>query len=299
MPIDDTTLAFLLTHELQQAFQTWDKNQPARTGLHASSVLESDADFCTRQHVLAEVFPHERQQKEQFWRVLAMFANGWSIHQKWQWDILQPTGMVDYEEVVDDDPLDLDFVPQSYSIEYELDRTHIDPVTNIHYSPDAIIEFAGQRMAVEIKGINTLDFRGTPALYERDFSQSHLYADGFTYKLVEEGREGVKDATLEEAMARNKSIRSAVPQLNLYLHLLGLEKGIILAEDKNTQDFMIWVWTYDPEMAKKPISRAAQVETARIHYHVADELPEGICKTVNDSRAKRCPFRDACFQEGR
>ncbi|HEY5003436.1 MAG TPA: hypothetical protein VII61_09810 [Ktedonobacteraceae bacterium] len=257
---DDSTLAFLLTNELQQAFQTWDRNQPARTGLHASSVLESDADFCTRQHVLAEQFPDERQQKEQYWKVLAMFANGWSIHKKWQEDLLYPTGMVVLSEVEAHDMW-------NPVLEAELDRTHIHQETGIQFSPDAIIDFAGQRMVVEIKGINHEDFQGCV------------------------------DKPLSAAANHNKSIRSAIPQLNLYLHLLGLQKGIILAEDKNTQDFMIWIWTYDPEMSIKPLTRAIEVRTwIKLSDFNAGELPHRICSSINDSRAKRCPFRDACFR---
>jgi hypothetical protein len=256
---DDSTLAFLLTNELQQAYQTWDKNQPARTGLHASSVLESDADFCTRQHVLAEQFPAERQQKEQYWKVLAMFANGWSIHKKWQEDILKPTGIV--VKHTGDDADGWPLLPV-----YELDLTHIHPETGIQFSPDAIIEYAGQTMVVEIKGINHEDFQGCV------------------------------DKPLSAAANHNKSIRSAIPQVNLYLHLLGLQKGIILAEDKNTQDFMLWVWTYDPELAMKPISNAAKVQLYNAIYTQTNGLPARICSSINDSRAKRCPFRDACFR---
>jgi hypothetical protein len=279
--MDNNTLLFLLASEIEQAFHTWDAQQPPRTGLHASSVLESDSDFCTRQHVLAEVFPAERQQKEQYWKVLAMFLNGWSIHEKWQKDILFPMGIVQSTGFNDE-------------LEFELDLTHIDNTTNIKFSPDAIIEYAGQIMPVEIKGINHDDFAGCPETYTRTFKNG-----GYAYELAQEARQGVKDATLEEAMARNKSIRSAVPQLNLYLHLLGLQKGIILAEDKNTQDFMLWVWTYDPQLAVNPVYKSSLVTAANTTYTAIGILPARICKTVNDSRAKRCPFRDACFKEGR
>ncbi len=270
-----STRVFLLIHELQQLFVQWDAQQPAREGLHASSVLESDSDFCIREHILADTCPGERQQKEQFWKVLAMFLNGWSIHEKWQYKLLEPSGMVRYCEG------DLKFL--------ELDLTHIDPATGIHFSPDAIINFAGLTLPIEIKGINTLDFQGCPDLYDR------------SYKLVQEKRPGIVGATLQEAMERNKSIRSAVPQLNLYMHLLGLTEppnncGVILAEDKNTQDFMLWVHTYDPELVINPLARAMKVRMALEHRDFNDgDLPRRICNTRNDARAKRCPFRDACF----
>src|ERR1019366_1786790 len=188
-------------------------------------------------------------------------------------------------------------------MEYELDLTHIDDTTGIHFSPDAIINFAGQTMPVEIKGMNHDDFAGCEELYRKVYRPVGAHDPGaiaFHYEEAQEARPGLVGATLEEAMARNKSIRSAVPQLNLYLHLLGLQKGIILAEDENTQDFMVWIHTFDPALVEKPLMRALDVRTwIKLSDLNAGELPARICKTVNDSRAKRCPFRDACFKEGR
>ncbi|SRR6266496_409553 len=283
---EDSTLAFLLTHELQQAFVQWDAQQPAREGLHASSVLESDSDFCTREHILADTCPGERQQKEQFWKVLAMFVHGWAIHKKWQEDLLLPTGLV----VCSDEDGKL----------WEIDVTHIDPATGIHFSPDAIIKFAGLTLPLEIKGINHDDFAGCEELYRPIVTKLAFDVRSVSYEKAQDKRSGIVGATLTEAMERNKSIRGAVPQLNLYLHLLGLieppnNKGIILVEDKNTQDFMLWVHTYDPEMALEPVYKAHKVQVKIQHFHETGTLPSRICNTRNDARAKRCPFRDACF----
>lgn len=282
--MDDSTLAFLLTHELQQAFQRWDASMPARTGLHAYSLLESESDWCTRQHVLAHIAPEQRQQKDQHWRVLAMFLNGWTIHRKWQHELLKRSGIVAIG------------IDHHGTQDFELDLTHNEQ--GIRFSPDAIIKYGGQVMPVEIKGINTLDFQGCPDLYERVFAPKGS-AYTYEYKLVQEARPGLVGATLAEAMHRNKSIRTAVPQLNLYLHLLKLEKGIILVEDKNTQDFLLWVHTYDPDLVTLPLARAVDVQMSTIVARDRQELPERICKTVNDSRAKRCPFRGKCFKEER
>jgi len=181
--------------------------------------------------------------------------------------------------------------------------THIDPATGIHFSPDAIIKFAGLTLPIEIKGINHDDFAGCEELYRRvppDHTGTSMANLLGTYEKAQDKRSGIVGATLTEAMERNKSIRGAVPQLNLYMHLLGLteppnNKGIILVEDKNTQDFMLWVHTYDPEMVKKPIGKAASVQLYTAIYKQTNGLPARICNTRNDARAKRCPFRDACF----
>src|SRR6266487_2250911 len=280
---DNTTLAFLLTHEFNQAFYAWDAALPPRDGLHASSVLESDADFCVRQHVLADSFLDERQQKEQYLSALQKFLHGWQIHEKWQYKLLKSTGLVLWNHSMG---------------EYELDLTHIDPESDIKYSPDAIIEYAGFVMPVEIKGINHEDYAGQQELYRRvppdhvGTSMANLLG---TYEKAHDKRPGIVGATLQEAMGRNKSIRSAYPQVQLYMHLLGLQKGVILVENKNTQDFILWIVDYDASVVTKPLARAKDVKEANQEYYDLGILPERICATRNDARAKRCPFRDACF----
>lgn len=283
---DSSTLAFLLTHEFQQAFHAWDAQQPARDGLHASSVLESDSDFCTRQHVLADAFPAERQTKDQYLPALQKFLHGWNIHEKWQYKLLKPTCLVAVNE----------------HGQLELDLTHIDPDTGIKYSPDVILaKFAGLTLPIEIKGINHEDYAGQEEMYYKVVIQVADRQYGVSYVKAQDARPGIVGATLAEAAERNKSIRSAIPQLNLYLHLLGLtdppnNRGIILIEDKNTQDFTLWVHVYDAALVEKPLHRAMDVRTAKQHFDFNDgDLPSRICATRNDSRAKRCPFRDACF----
>ncbi len=276
--MDNRTLLYLLKQQFDRSFRDWDKNQPARTGLHASSVLESESDFCTRQHVLAEKFPQTRQAKDQYLPSLQKFVNGWALHKKWQEDLIGPSGLVKYSE----DPDGL-----------ELDLTHIDFETGIHFSPDIILSFAGFTIPVEIKGINTLDFQGCPNLY---LESGQLY---------EEARPGIVGAMLTEAAARNKSIRSAIPQINLYLHLLGLtmppnNRGIILVEDKNTQEYELFVHEYDPQLAILPVQRAFDVRTSNEYFDFNDGmLPErnSLCTSINSARAKRCPFRTKCFTE--
>jgi len=279
--IDNTTLVFLLTHEFNQAFYAWDAALPPRDGLHASSVLESDADFCVRQHVLAGSFPDERQQKEQYLSALQKFVDGCAKHKKWQFDLLKLTGLVAVNK----------------HGQLELDLTHVDPDTGIKYSPDVVLaEFAGFVMPIEIKGINHEDYAGCEELYKRVM---HQYDDGsyvFKYEKAQDRRPGIVGASLQEAMERNKSIRSAYPQVQLYMHLLGLSKGVILIEDKNTQDFTMWIVDYDASIITKPLAHAEDVKEANQEYYDMGLLPQRICQARNDSRAKRCPFADACFK---
>ena len=101
---------------------------------------------------------------------------------------------------------------------------------------------------------------------------------------------------LQASMKLNKSIRTAVPQANLYMHLLELQKAIILVEDKSTQDFRLWVTDYDREAAQPYAQRADKVRGKLILYRANGGLPARICHAVSDMRAARCPMRTVCFE---
>ena len=51
--------AELLQLHFQQMLVAWGSNQPPRNGLHASSLLVSDNEWCTRRYVLADLFQDE------------------------------------------------------------------------------------------------------------------------------------------------------------------------------------------------------------------------------------------------
>src|SRR5437773_5772709 len=58
-----------------------------RTGLHASALLVSENEWCTRRHVLLDVFPEESQQPPLHnwdWKREKIFDTGWKLHESWQ-----------------------------------------------------------------------------------------------------------------------------------------------------------------------------------------------------------------------
>lgn len=248
-------LEAILTSEFQSLFNQWGSNQPPRLGLRASSLLVPAEEWCVRQHVLSEISPvSERETEEHTWRTNAVFLHGWKLHEKWQGLFFNAQLAVQNMEMEG---------------QLELDLTHHDHERGIYFSPDAILEYAGRKFVVEIKGINTKDFQL------------------------------VKDATLEEAMKLNKSIRGAVPQANLYCHLAEIKQAIILAEDKNTQEFRLWLLDYQQPLAWPYTERAEQVKGALIVNRAKGLVPDRICQTITDSRAKRCPMRKVCFTPAR
>src|SRR5258708_5995954 len=155
--MNDDLLLFYLNSEFREAYHRWELDQPARNGMHAYPILDSDNDFCTRRMVLGLNFPGERQDQGKWWTTLAKFAHGWAIHTKWQHHLLKRSG----------------WVLQNSQGQYELDLTHIG-IEDIYFSPDIILQVGDEIIPVEIKGINTLDYQGTPALYKRVYT--HLVA---------------------------------------------------------------------------------------------------------------------------
>lgn len=150
--------------------------------------------------------------------------------------------------------------------EYELDLTHYDETRNIFFSPDAILEFFGQQYVVEIKGIN------------HDAYQS--LTDSLTV-----------------AMRVNETVHKAVVQANLYCHLLDLKRAIILVENKNNQDFKVWITEYDKSLANPYTDRAYAVKGHVSLARNGKPLPARVCQSLEDSRAKKCPLRDVCFRD--
>lgn len=122
--------ADLLQIHFQSMLVAWGENTPLRSGLHASSVLMTDGEWCVREHVLAALYPDQAVKPTQQWRTNAIFLNGWRLHEKWQ-DLFKRFGEC-----------------------LEFEKAHYDDVREFWFTPDAIIRFAGQEYLVEIKGYN-------------------------------------------------------------------------------------------------------------------------------------------------
>lgn len=152
---------------------------------------------------------------------------------------------------------------------HELDLTHYDKLYNLYYSPDAIIEYLDRKFVVEIKGITTRDFQL------------------------------VKDADLAHAATVNKSIRGAIPQLNLYMALTGIHNGLVLVEDKNNQQFRVWTLAFDAVLAQQYIKRIKRTRDAAQYHEIDGNLPDRhpACTSASDPRAVRCLLRSVCFRE--
>ena len=94
---------------------------------------------------------------------------------------------------------------------------------------------------------------------------------------------------------------TAKKQVNMYMHFSGIHKGIILCEDKNTQQFKVFLVKYDPDVVAPYLERLEAVQ-----YYKARVLEEGKmvkrcaqCTSKVCKRAIECPMRDACWNTGK
>jgi len=151
-----------------------------------------------------------------------------------------------------------------------LDLTHYHEQYDLRYSPDAIIEdHQGKWYPVEIKGINHDEYQAACAL------------------------------PLEQAVLHSETVKKARVQVILYMHLLNLQEGLILAEDKNTQQFRVWWLQYDQSLIQEYLDRLSSLADAKKSLATFGTLPERKCGEFDSPRAKRCPMRTLCFSNRR
>lgn len=254
------------------------KANPERTGLHASSLLQSEGEWCTRREVLHNLFPERALQGEGWmfwdWRRKAIFENGWSLHRRWQLLLKEHADVVWSSE----SGPGIAYIPSSELERIgkeidgkiyvpELDLTHYDEERNLYFSPDAILDFGAHRYVVEIKGIKQEEY----------------------LQLTDD---------LMTAITISDTIRKGRLQVQLYMHLLKLSRGVILVENKNNQDFKLWVVESEPSLITTQIERMYQVKRDTIlsqRHGVNASFRK--CQSSDDPAAQKCPMRAVCFGE--
>lgn len=95
-----------------------------------------------------------------------------------------------------------------------------------------------------------------------------------------------------------KSHPSGQKQCMLYMHLLGIEKGFVLAEDKNNQDFKIFPVIYDYKQVLPYIDRLNEIQEMKKEFLENKLMPARKCKDLNDKHGNDCQMKDCCFNVG-
>ncbi len=207
---NDSLEGLLIRRTLDQLFYLRDHTDEKRAGLHASSIIKSDKEFCYRAQVLSLLFEQNQGQLLPV-DLLRIFAAGQSIHEKWQ-NLFVKSGLATEIEA------------RNFNDQYEL-----------YFTPDAVIQLNHKKYVVEIKSMNTFAFQK---------ANSHP--------------EGQK-------------------QIQLYMHFLGIKRGFILAEDKNTQQFKIFNVEYDYLQVLPYLERLNEVQELKKEFLKSGDLPAKKC----------------------
>lgn len=102
------------------------------------------------------------------------------------------------------------------------------------------------------------------------------------------------------AFQKASSHPSGEKQANMYSYLKRIRNYVVLAEDKNNQDFKCFIRQFDPEKAKPTVERLKAVQVAKNEFLNEHKMcpRHDECKKVTNKKADECPMRDACFNVG-
>ena len=221
-----------------------------RKGLHASSMIAGDKQFCVRQQVLSLIY--KQLQGEQIPVSLKrIFEEGNAIHEKWQRLLIRA----------------------GYAKAHTLDKTRFDEEYMLSFSPDVVCripEFYDGAMVGEIKSVNTFQFKNMTS-----HPSAHKQLEFYMMELI------------KQAKLKNKWNGKD------YL------KGFVLCDDKNTQDFKLFIYEYDKDFVAPFIERCEEVK----HYYFK-AINEGKmvgkkkeCTSYDCKLAENCPMKDACWNK--
>lgn len=89
-------------------------------------------------------------------------------------------------------------------------------------------------------------------------------------------------------------------QIMLYEYMERCPRGIVLCEDKNTQDIRVFVRMFDKEKVRKYVMRLREIQEAKQVFLTKQMPPErhGECVSPMCERAAECNMRDACYNVG-
>lgn len=87
-------------------------------------------------------------------------------------------------------------------------------------------------------------------------------------------------------------------QLQLYMYLTGIHKGFVLCDDKNTQNFKVFMYDYDKGIVAPFIDRLEAIQYYKDKFSNEKKLIKRKCKNSTIKRAKECNMCDACYNIG-
>lgn len=96
---------------------------------------------------------------------------------------------------------------------------------------------------------------------------------------------------------KQKSHASGKKQLMLYMYLTGIHNGIVLCEDKNTQEIKVYCYEFDYSQVKPYIARLEKIQYYKHRLLNKGKLVKRHkgCNGYNCKMAQSCPMRDVCY----
>lgn len=163
------------------------------------------------------------------------------------------------------------FIRAGYAKANTLDRTRFDEEYKVSFTPDIVCRipsFYDGAMVGEIKSVNTYQFKEMQA-HPSAHKQLELYMMLLIKQAKLKGKWNGKD----------------------YL------KGFVLCEDKNTQDFKVFIYDYDKDFVVPYVERLEEIKFHHdklvTEHKVVKKHPE--CKSYNCKMAEKCPMKDVCY----
>jgi len=86
-------------------------------------------------------------------------------------------------------------------------------------------------------------------------------------------------------------LKAHMEQIQLYMHCTGIHKGIVIYENKDTQETCEFEVNYDPEIANSLINRILTIQDAV----KTKQPPARVCKNIEEGKWKFCEYCPSCF----
>lgn len=96
---------------------------------------------------------------------------------------------------------------------------------------------------------------------------------------------------------KGKEHPSGKKQCLLYMYLTGIEQGIVLQDDKNTQEFRVNIYKPDYSVVKPYIARLEKIQYYKQRLINKGKLVKRhkMCNGYTCKMAQGCPMRDVCY----
>lgn len=122
---------------------------------------------------------------------------------------------------------------------------------------------------------------------------------GFVDAIIEwKGRSIVEVKSISEVGFMHRKLRRApkdehIKQVKIYLHIMDLDIGYVIYENKNTQELLVLTVEKDDEYIRKLFNKYGKFWQA----YQDGILPKRPYKSKDSAACKYCPLRDPCWED--